>query len=198
MSLDLDKAHTTHRASIERIPEGTFMGRFFSIVDLGVQPQTDWQTGEAIDPKARVLIMWELPTETIEVEHNDGTKEELPRLISKEYTLSNFDQSNLMKLVKALKPGLKSLTELLGLPCMINIGSTINGKAKVTSVIQAPNGMPVPELTKEPNYFDFDAPAEELFIQLPNWVQMKIKDAENYTGFADEWGAQQQEEEEQS
>ena len=187
MALELEKMHTA-RAKQERIPEGTYMARVTSIVDLGIQEQTDWKTGEPTDPKARVLVTWELPTETITVEHNDGTEEELPRLISKEYTLSNYDQSNLMKLIAVLKPGLKTLTELLNIECMVNVGSTVNGNAKIVSVVTSPKGMPVPELAKEASYFDFDDPSEDLYLNLPSWVRMKIKSAENYTGFADEWG----------
>jgi len=191
MALNLEKMHTA-RAKEERIPEGTYMSRISSIIDLGVQPQTDWQTGEPTDSKARVLITWTLPTETIEREHDDGTVEKLPRLISKEYTLSNYDQSNLMKLIKTMKPGLKVLTELLGIECMVSIGSTVNGNAKVTSCVKAPAGMPIDELENDPTHFDFDAPEEELYLALPNWVRQKIREAENYTGFADEWGAQEE------
>lgn len=192
MALDLEKMHTS-RAKTERIPEGTYPARVSAIIDLGIQDQTDWKTGEPTEPKARVLITWELPTETIEVEHNDGEVEMLPRLISKEYTLSSYEASNLMKLVSVLKPGLKSLVELLDIPCMLNVGSTINGNAKVVSVVPSPKGMEVDALSKPATHFDFDAPNEELFLTLPTWVRIKIKEANNYSGFADEWGAQEDE-----
>jgi hypothetical protein len=194
MTLELDKMHT--KAKLPRVDEGTYPARICTIADLGVQEQTDYRTGEKIDPKPRVLLTWELPTELIEVEHNDGSKEELPRLISKEYTLSNFEHSNLMILIRAIKPGLASLTELLDVECMINVGSTSNGNAKVTSVMPAPKGMPVPDLTKAASFFDFDNPDEALFLDLPTWVRIKIKNAENYSGFADEWEAVEETEEE--
>lgn len=188
MALNLEKMHTV-RAKAERIPDGTYMARVAAVIDLGIQEQTDWQTGESTDPKPRALLTWELPTETIAVEHNDGEVENVPRLISKEYTLSSYEQSNLMKLVKILHPKLKVLTELLDISCMVSVGSTANGNAKVTSVIAAPNGMPVPELTKAASHFDFDNPSEDMFLTLPDWVRVKIRSAENYSGFADKWGA---------
>jgi hypothetical protein len=191
MALNLEKMHSA-RAKEERIPEGTYMSRISAIIDLGIQPQTDWQTGEPTDSKPRALLTWTLPTEVIEREHDDGRVEVLPRLISKEYTLSNYDQSNLMKLVKTMKPGLSSLTELLSEPCMVSIGSTVNGNAKVTSCVKAPAGMPIDELETDPVYFDFDNPDEAMFLSLPQWVRTKITEAENYTGFADEWGAQEE------
>ncbi len=191
MALQLEKMHTS-RAKAERVPDGTYMARIASIIDLGIQEQTDWKTQEPTDPKPRVLVTWELPTETIEVEHNDGEIENMPRLISKEYTLSNYDRSNLMKLISVLKPSLKVLTELLDETCMVNVGSTINGNAKITSVISAPNGMPIDPLSKPPVNFDFDTPAEDMYVLQPAWVRMKIKSAENYNGFADNWGAQEE------
>jgi hypothetical protein len=191
MALSLEKMHTA-RAKVDRIPEATYPARISAIIDLGIQDQTDWKTGEATEPKARVLITWELPTETMEIEHNDGTVEVLPRLISKEYTLSNYEASNLMKLVAVLKPGLKSLVELLDMACMVSVGSTINGNAKVVSVMAAPKGMEVDELNKPASHFDFDAPSEEIYLTLPSWVRTKLKEANNYEGFADEWGAQEE------
>lgn len=193
MSLDLEKMH--NRAKFPRVDEGTYPARVCTVCDLGVQEQTDWKTGEVIDPKPRVLITWELPTELIESEQSDGSIEEVPRLISKEYTLSNFERSNLMQLIKAIKPGLGTLTELLDTPCMVNVGSTVNGNAKVTSVMPSPKGMPVPELTKPAAHFDFDNPDEALFLEMPRWVRVKIKGAENYSGFADEWGVEDSDEE---
>jgi hypothetical protein len=187
MSLELQKMHTM-KAKAERIPEGTYMSRISSIIDLGIQPQTDWQTGEPTDPKNRVLFTWELPTEVIVVEHEDGSNENMPRLISKEYTLSTYERANLMQLIKAMKPGCEDLKELLDMTCMVSVGSTVNGNAKVTAVVPVPKGMPVEELSKPASFFDFDAPVQELFDKQPNWVQEKLKGAENYNGFADGWG----------
>lgn len=191
--MSLEIAHmNAARPKAERIPEGTYPARLISIVDLGIQPQTDWQTGEATDPKARVLFTWELPTETLEITDDDGNVSFKARRISKEYTLSNFDQSNLMKLIKALSAGekLTSLTQMLGYACMVNIGSTVNGNAKVTTVMKAPDSMPVDDPSEEPMHFDFDNPDENLFLQQANWIKEKIKEAENYTGFADDWGVE--------
>jgi len=177
----------TKKAKAERIPEGTYMARISSIIDLGLQPQTDWQTGEPTDDKNRVLFTWELPTEIIKIQHEDGSDEELPRLISKEYTLSTYERANLMQLIKALLPGCTNLNEMLNLTCMVTIGSTVNGNAKVTAVVPVPKGMPVDELSKPASYFDFEAPDEGMFLNQPDWIQEKLKTAVNYNGFADKW-----------
>ena len=189
--MSLEIAHmNAARPKAERIPEGSYPSRLVSVVDLGIQPQTDWQTGEATESKARVLITWELPTETLEHVDDDGNSTFKPRRISKEYTLSNFERSNLMQLIKALSAGgesFSSLDEMLGAACMVNIGSTVNGNAKITGVMKAPKGLPVDDPSDTPVTFDYDNPSEAVYRSLVGWIQEKILDAENYTGFADEW-----------
>ena len=187
MTLDLQKMHTTTKAKHDRIPEGSYMGRTASIVDLGIQPQTDWKTQEPSASKPRLLITWELPTETIKVEHEDGTTEELPRLISKEFTASAHEKANLTKLLKEL--AIQGFGDLIDMPCMISVGSTSNGNAKILSVIRAPKGMTVDALSRKAAMFDFDVPTEDVFLSQPQWIQQKIKDAENYLGFADNWAS---------
>lgn len=186
MALNLEAMHT-QRAKAARIEDGTYPARFSAIIDLGIQAQTDWQTGEATDPKPRVLITWTLPTETMEREHEDGTVEVIQRMISKEYTLSNHEKSNIVALVKSMGTPMSDLTALLNLPCMVEVGSTMNNNAKVVNCVKTPKTMPVDELTNPPTYFDFDNPDKDLFLSLPAWAQDKIKDAENYSGFADGW-----------
>jgi len=188
MTLELNKM-TSGKTKAPRIDEGTYMARVVSIIDLGIQPQTDWQTGEATDPKPRALFTWELPTETLEITNDEGETEDRPRWMSKEYTLSSYEMSNLHKLLVALgKRDIVDLRELLDIECMVTIGSTVNGNAKIVAVVPSPKGMPIPELANEAKFFDFDEPSEELFKLQPNWIKEKIMDAENYSGFADEWG----------
>ena len=177
----------TPRTKAPRIPEGTYMGRIQSIVDLGLQPQTDYQTGEPIASKNKVLFTWELPSERITIEDDEGNEVSKPRWISKEYTISNFQRAGLMELVNALSPNISELSELLDFPCMISIGSTRTGNAKVTSVVKPPAGMDVPVLENDPIAFNYSDPSEEDFIPLVGWVKEKIKDAEDYNGFADGW-----------
>lgn len=190
MTLKLEKM-SSPKSKIPRLPEGTYMGRVATVIDLGVQPQTDWKTGEVTDSKARALITWELPNEFVEITDEDGEVEQKPRWISKEFTLSNFDQSNLMKLLDAITTGsIGDISELLNTACMVNVGSTVNDNAKIVSVMAVPTGMEVGELANEAVYFDFDEPSEDLYTGLPAWIRTKITEADNYNGFADEWSGE--------
>jgi len=189
MSLEIGKPQAKKKTP--RLGEGTYMARISSVVDLGIQPMTDWQTQEPVEPKPRVMLTWTLPTETMERELEDGSTETLPRLLSKEYTISNHEKSNIVKLVATLKPGLKVLTELLDLECMVSVGSTVNDNDKITNVVKSPKGMSIDELERDPVTFDYDSPEEEAYLSLPFWMQGKLKEAINYNGFADGWGEQE-------
>ena len=168
-----------------RLEDGNHLARIVSVIDFGLQPQTDWQTKEPKEPKEVVMITYETPNETIEIEDKEGNKTEKPRWISKEYTLSFHEMAALRKLVNALNPNLESLDELLNVPCMITVGSTSTGNAKITAVSKPMKGMEVPELAGDSFYFDFSEPNMELFNGLYEWQQNKIKEALNYNGFAD-------------
>lgn len=186
MALNLEKMHTA-AATQDRIPEGTYMSRVSALIDCGIQPQTDWKTGAEAPSKARILLTWELPTETMTIKHNDGEEEEVTRYMSKEYTSSNNEKANIVKLASAMINGSPNLVQLLDIESMVSVGSTSTGNAKIVSCVKAPKGMPVPPLTKPAVAFDFDEPEEEIFKGLAPWIQSKIMGAENYNGFADSW-----------
>lgn len=168
-----------------RLEDGNHLARIVSVIDYGLQPQTDWQTKEPVDPKKVVAITYETPNETITMEDKEGNKSEKPRWISKEYTLSFHEMAALRKVADALLPNLESLDELLNVPCMITVGSTSTGNAKITAVSKPMKGMDVPELFGDSFHFDFSEPNMELFNGLYEWQQNKLKEALDYNGFAD-------------
>jgi hypothetical protein len=177
----LSKPTTSNYPKAERIPEGTYPARLVQLVSLGVQ-ETEWKGVVKQSPK--VTLTFELPTETITI--ND---EEQPRWLSREFTLSLSDMSNLTPVVKALDPKgeCKDLSDLLGKPCMVQVGSTSTGNAKITSIVAPMRGMPVAEIYNPAKMlaFDFDNPDLEMFATFPQFMQEKIKSAINYNGFAD-------------
>ena len=170
-----------------RVEDGTYPARVAQVVDFGVQPQTDYETGAEAESKPVVYITWEFPTSRIDLENDEGTTS-LPRWQGKEYKVSKHEKSNLMKLVGALKPKLRSLDEFCNLPSMVQIGTTSGGNAKIAAVLPPMQGMEVPPLENDAVFFDFDHPTQETFEALKLWQQRKVREAENYTGFADTWG----------
>lgn len=170
-----------------RVEDGTYPARVAQVVDFGVQPQTDYETGAEAESKPVVYITWEFPTSRIDLENDEGTTS-LPRWQGKEYKVSKHEKSNLMKLVGALSPKLRSLDEFCNLPSMVQIGTTKGGNAKIANVLPPMSGMEVPPLENDAVFFDFDHPTQETFEALKMWQQRKVREAENYTGFADTWG----------
>ena len=186
MALQLDQIKQT--SSFPQAPEGTHPARIVQVVDFGLQPRTHWQTGEPTAPKSRVYVGFELPSSTFEVENKEtGEKKEYTHVVGKEYTLSTHEKSDLMKLIRTVKPDTKSLIEFLNLPVLVEVGRTKGDKAKIENVMKPPQGMPVPEATVETSYFDKGNPAKEAWDSLKDWQKKNILESLDYKGECDEW-----------
>lgn len=184
MALEIGKAK--EKIEYPRIGDGAYPARLVQVIDLGAQIKTDYQTqkpvltdsGEEVVQNV-VFLTFELPTETIEI---DG--EEKPRWLGKEYTLSWHPKSNLTKVVDALKASVtdaESLTDLLGAPCMLTVGTTSGGKDKITGVSMPVKGLQVPELQNPAKAFDMDAPDMEVYPTIPQFIRDKIENGVNFS-----------------
>lgn len=172
--MGLSKGFTgSGKKSNGRIEDGTYGARIQGLVDLGLQ-KTEWK-GETKE-NYKVFITFEFPTERVEVE---GVSR--PRWLSKEYTISTHEKSALYGLLKAADPDGKATNKgrhvkgLLGLPVMVEVGSTESGNAKVVNVIKPMKGMAVGELENPTTFFDLDKIDFKVWEKLPTWLQDKIK-----------------------
>lgn len=171
----------------KRVPAGVFVGRCYSLIDLGTQ-MTDGQYGQKMQHKIR--IGWELFGEdesgqplTVEV---DGR--EMPMTISKSYTMSLHEKSSLRKDLAAWRG--KDFTDdeakafdvskLVGAYCMVNVTtSETNGKvySNVAGLTPLPgalkNSKPAP--VHENVLFNLDQPDMELFSTFHEKLQDAIK-----------------------
>ena len=173
--------------NVEPLEEGTLPAVITGLASYGIQPQTDWKTGEPKPSEKRLALTFEFPTEVIEKEQEDGTVVRLPRRLSKEYKVSSHKKAGIMVLIRTIAPGIESLTDLLGKECSVSIGRTSGGKAKVASVASLMKGVKVDKPLNGVSAFDFYSPTEEGFKSLTTWQQKLIMGAEDYNGFADEW-----------
>lgn len=175
------------KSSGERIPvmeEGTYQAVCSGIIDIGLQKSEKYQK---TSPK--VMITWSFPGEEIEVNN-----EKKLRIISKEYTNSLGEQSNLTRDLQAWRG--KNFTEeelngfnlinVLNAPCLLQIiHKERNGNkyADICSIMALPKGMEKLDTSKVEQHiiFDFDSKETwENFYQIPEWIQNKIKNATNY------------------
>jgi len=173
--------------NFKRVPAGAYIGRCYSLIDLGTQT-TNGQYGEKQQHKLR--IGWELFGEdeqgvplTIEV---DGR--EMPMTISKSYTVSLHEKAGLRKDLQAWRG--RDFTEeeakafdvskLLGAYCMVNVTtSETNGKtySNVAGLTPLPGALknakpaPVHELVT----FNLDDPDMAVFSKFHEKLQEAIK-----------------------
>ena len=173
--------------NFKRVPPGAYIGRCYSLVDLGTQLTTG-QYGEKLQHKLR--IGWELFGEdeegkplTIDV---DG--KEMPLTITKGYTVSLHEKSGLRRDLAAWRG--KDFTDeeakgfdvskLIGAYCMVNVTtSETNGKtySNVAGLTPLPgalkNSKPAP--VHEPVVFDLDKPDMKVFNTFHEKLQEAIK-----------------------
>ena len=173
--------------NFKRVPPGAYIGRCYSLVDLGTQLTTG-QYGSKLQHKLR--IGWELFGEdengeplTIDV---DGKM--MPLTITKGYTVSLHEKAGLRRDLAAWRG--KDFTDeeakgfdvqkLIGAYCMVNVTtSETNGKvySNVAGLTPLPgalkNAKPAP--VHAPQVFDLDKPDMEVFATFHEKLQEAIK-----------------------
>lgn len=167
----------------ELIPAGNYIARCFSMIEIGTVPEQ--YMGESKILK-KVRIGWELPLETRVFNEEKG---EQPLVISKEYTLSMNEKSNLRKDLKSWRG--KDFTEeearafdiskLLSAPCMLNI---IHNHSKtdptkvyeqIAGITSIPKGLKVPPQVNETFLLSYDSFDMQKFETLPDFIKTKMK-----------------------
>lgn len=168
-------------SNIDPIPEGTHLAVCSMLIDLGMQYSEQYKNSAR-----KVLIGWELPEETIELD--DGPH---PRTISKRYTASLNERSNLRADLAAWRGrdftpeelAAFDLRAIVGKSCLINIiHSTREGKtyANIGSVMALPKGMAKGKLDEPPTVFDLDTDQIDLVEKFPKWIGDIIKKSSTY------------------
>jgi len=181
--------------NFKRVPPGAYIGRCYSLIDLGTQLTTG-QYGEKMQHKIR--IGWELFGEdengqplTIDV---DG--QEMPLTITKSYTVSLHEKSGLRRDLAAWRG--KDFTDeeakgfdvskLIGAYCMVNCTvSESNGKTytNVAGLTPLPgalkNAKPAP--VHENVVFDLDAPDVYLLESFHEKLQDAIKRSPEWSAY---------------
>ena len=173
--------------NFKRVPAGAYIGRCYSLIDLGTQISSG-QYGEKMQHKLR--IGWELFGE--DEEGNPLTVDvngvEMPMTISKSYTVSLHEKAALRKDLAAWRG--KDFTDeeakgfdvqkLMGAYCMVNVTtSETNGKtySNVAGLTPLPGALKnaKPAAVHEHVVFDLDAPDMGVFNAFHEKLQDAIK-----------------------
>jgi hypothetical protein len=168
------------------VPAGVHPAVCYSVVDLGTQDPGN----SKFRPSRKVMITWELPYETINVEGKD-----VPRAISCEYTLSIGKKATLRAVLESWRgrpftadelDGF-DVSKLVGANCQLNVvhkpGVSDPSKvyARINGVMPLAKGQA--KLAPVNPTVTFDIPEDgEIVIPkaIPEWVTAKIIQSEEY------------------
>lgn len=166
-------------SSFEPVPEGLHRAICYAVYDVGTQ------FSERFNSYARkIFVIWELPDLRIEIDGNDK-----PMAISKQYTLSLHEKSNLRQDLEGWRG--KSFTDqelagfdvlkLLGVNCQIQV---IHKKGEKRTYANIKTILPLPkDKWKEPenkiNSFSFDD-SKNIPEEMPDWIFKIAKEADEY------------------
>jgi len=164
----------------KQLEPGTYAARCIAIIDLGTQ-KTEWQGKEL--KRRQAMLMWEVPSELIETK--DGEK---PMTISKFYTVSLSEKSNLRPDLEAWRGKPFTPEELLGFDlnnvlnkgCLLSVVHNEKKKARVASVSKLMKGMDVPPAAHQPYIFSLDQYDGTVFLALPQGIQKIIAQSDEY------------------
>ena len=195
--------------NFKRVPAGVYIGRCYSLVDLGTQT-TNGQYGEKHQHKIRVA--WELFGEdengqplTIDV---DG--KEMPMTISKSYTVSLNEKAGLRKDLSAWRgrdftdeeAKAFDVSKLIGAYCMVNVTTSENNGKTYSNV----GGLtPLPSALKNAKpapvhghvLFNLDEPNMAVFATFHEKLQEVIKSSPEWKAISGESAIEPLNEEEQ-
>lgn len=162
------------RPKVPTVEPGVYFAVCIGVIDLGEQFSEKFKNFSN-----RVQFVWELPSETIEV---DGKQE--PKQLSKEFAIATKKNSGLRTFISSWNSKAYTdeefqeveLFDQIGKACQLNVVLNDTGEyANVDNIMPIPRGMPAPESHTAPIMWDMDNWNDEVFKALPEWVQDKIK-----------------------
>jgi hypothetical protein len=172
--------------SFDPVPEDIHRAICYGVVDLGTHhnPMFDNHTH-------KILLIFELPEQRIEIEDEDK-----PRAISKEYTLSLHEKSNLRKHLESWRGKKFSEEECEGwdLEKLLTVQAKLqvmHQKSKKSGNLYATieNIIPVEGKVKKTTpenptlFFSFENGNTTLPDNMPEWIQHKIEESLEWKSF---------------
>lgn len=169
----------------ELVPSGTHVGRCYSMIHIGT---VEWEYQGEKKFSDKVRLTFELPHETREF-----GGEEKPMVISKEYTVSLHEKSNLRKDVEMWRGASLTnadlsgfdLTDLLEQPCNITVvqktAKTGNEFSMIGGLGALTKGTECPEQFNPTFVFNYTDKYDQVWLdKQPQWVQDQIKSTDEY------------------
>ena len=173
-------AKSEGNSNIKRLDDGVYTAISSMIIDLGIQRSERYGKSSR-----KFIIVWNILNEYVEV-----NGEQLPRVMSKEYTMSLGEKSNLRKDLQAWRGKQFTPEELEGFNllnilnkgCQLQILNTENnGKTytNIVSIMALPKGTEITKLEKTVVFDTYDEKTWNSYTEIPKWMQERIKQCEN-------------------
>ena len=177
-----------HEGEFQQVKPGTYLARCFSMIEIGTVKE-EFQGQEKSVQK--VQIRWELPTEMAVFNSDKG---EEPFSVSKTYTLSMHEKSNLRKDLESWRG--KGFTEeearkfdlevLIGKPCLLSIiqqpSKTNPGRSYtlISSIMPLMKGQECPPQINPTKILSYDNFNWDIFESLSDYTKDKIKSSTDF------------------
>lgn len=164
----------------EPVPEGTYIARCISVIDLGLQDSGQW------GPKEKIYIGFEVPEVRVKWNDQDGNEQQGAALIGQLYTNSLNEKANLRRDLQTWRGKAFTAAELegfdvraiLGAPAMISVTHNTKGDktyANIASIVRPPKGTALPDAEGEPLTYSAEDGDTDAFDKLPEWIRKKIE-----------------------
>ena len=177
-------AKQSGNGSFEPVKEGVHQAMCYAVYDIGTHYNERFSKSVH-----QCVISFEIPSERIEIE-KDGKKLDLPRAISKTYTVSLHEKAELRKDLERWRGKMFTsaeldgfdLTNLLGANCMIQvIHKEKGGKtyANIAGIMSLASGMTKKTPENAIVYFSFEDDVQ-IPENAPPWIADLIKSSEEW------------------
>lgn len=180
-------ASSTGGSNYEPIAAGTYVARCYSMIHMGTIKESYMGEEKFVN---KVRLTFELPTELKVYKEENG---EQPAVLSKEFTLSLSEKSNLRAFLNSWRG--KALTEdecksfditvLAGKACTLSVihkTSKVSGKtyAEIASIGGVMKGMEVPAIMNPEIVFSVNNFDQVAFDSFPDFIKEKIQSSNEY------------------
>ena len=178
-------ASAGNTTEFELVPAGVYLARCYKMIDIGTQQVASKKFGTK--EIRQVILSWEL------LQDDDGGKVAMedgrPFSISKTYTLSMNSKANLRKDLDSWR-GVPfkdeeaegfDITKLLDKFCKLQVVHNISDDKTYANLGTIMNTKKAVEGVNEIAGFSISDPDMEVFGKLPEWLQTKIKESNEWT-----------------
>jgi hypothetical protein len=171
-----------------QVEPGTYVARCYSMIEIGTI-EVEFK-GEK-KKQHKVAITWELPTETAIFHEEKGPE---PFVVSKKYTLSMHEKSNLRKDLESWrgkgytdKEAEKvDITKLIGQPCLLSVIQSPRPDdpnktyTAISSITKMMKGQECPDQINPTRILSYDEFNWEIFDSLSDYMKEQIRSSDEY------------------